>query len=153
MLHNPQPGNYKKFNLGVDQLLKEGVARRFEFIGSGPKAVLLAAVGPLQFEVLEHRLKGEYNADCRVEGSPWQIARWWRKPGVPALNPAEVDFSALPDTPDGVRLAFDDRGRSVALFTDDLAVRFFARRNEGIELSPIPFGASKAIAAAERVRG
>ena len=30
--------------------------------------MLLGAVGQLQFEVVQHRLKGEYDADIRLEG-------------------------------------------------------------------------------------
>ncbi len=146
-LHNPHSGNAKRFNLGLDQLLKEGVARRFTPIGGAQKVVLLAAVGPLQFEVLVHRLQNEYNAESRTESSPWSIARWWRyKQG--AAVPADPD-DAYPSLPDGARLVIDDRGRNLVLFTDHLALRFFGERNKEIELSPIPFDKPAAIAAGE----
>jgi peptide chain release factor 3 len=145
-LHNPQPGNYKRFNLGLEQLLREGVARRFEPIGGTQKVALLAAVGPLQFEVLVHRLQNEYGAASRLETAPWTIARWWRVRGQPAPTAAEVDAIDLPNTPDGSRLVFDDRGRAMALFVDKWPLRFFGERNPTVELSPIPFDRPAAIA-------
>jgi peptide chain release factor 3 len=138
-LHNPQPANFKKFRLGLEQLLREGVARKFEPVAGNQKIALLAAVGPLQFEVFQHRLEAEYNAPARVEIMPWTITRWWRMPGQPAPNPAELDTSTLPDTPDGSRLVFDDKGRAAVLFVDQWPERFFKDRNKGIELSPVPF--------------
>ena len=146
-LHNPQPGNYKRFNLGLEQLLREGVARRFEPIGGAQKVALLAAVGPLQFEVLVYRLQSEYGAESRIEPAPWSIARWWRPRSGPA--PSRDDTSNLPDTPDGARLAFDDRGRAIVLFADQWPLRFFTERNPGIELSPTPFDRPASIAAPE----
>jgi peptide chain release factor 3 len=138
-LHNPQPANFKKFRLGLEQLLKEGVARRFFPVGGNQNTPLLAAVGPLQFEVFQHRLENEYNAPCRVEMMPWTITRWWRRPGEPAVNPAEYEPSSLPDCPDGARLVFDDHGRTAVLFVDQWPERFFRDRHPKVELSPVPF--------------
>ncbi|MBL0921742.1 MAG: peptide chain release factor 3 [Phycisphaerales bacterium] len=137
-LHNPQPGNYKRFGLGLEQLLREGVVRRFEPVGGAQKVALLAAVGPLQFEVVQHRLESEYNAESRIEMTPWTIARWWRVKGEP---PPVAGKSAMPDTPDGTRLVFDDRARAMVLFSDEWAVRFFSSRHPSIELSATPFDA------------
>ncbi|MGD9689478.1 MAG: peptide chain release factor 3 [Phycisphaerales bacterium] len=138
-LHNPQAGNSKRFNLGLEQLLREGVARRFEPVGGSTKAALLAAVGPLQFEVLVHRLANEYGAESRAEPAPWSIARWWRVKGQPAPTRARLAELSLPDEPEGSRLVFDDRGRGMVLFTDQWPLRFFSERNPSLELSPIPF--------------
>jgi len=153
-LHNPQPGNYKKFNLGLEQLLREGVARKFETVGSGTKIALLAAVGPLQFEVMAHRLKGEYGAESRLESAPWQITRWWRRKGHDAPAMAEEREMELPDAPQGSRLAWDDRGRGVVLFSDHWPVRFFQERNPEIELSAVPWDHAAAIAmdSAQQIR-
>lgn len=137
-LRNPQPANFKKFRLGLDQLLKEGVARRFEHVGGSQNSVLLAAVGPLQFEVLKHRLEGEYNAESVLEGAPWTLVRWWREKGKPAPK-ASDENTELPETMDGISLAFDDRGRALALFTDEWALRLFQTRNPSLELSLVPY--------------
>ena len=39
-------------------------------------SLLLGAVGTLQFEVVLHRLKSEYNVDARLEPSRYRLARW-----------------------------------------------------------------------------
>jgi peptide chain release factor 3 len=138
-LHNPQPGNSKKFTLGVEQLLREGVVRRFEPVGGTQKVPLLAAVGPLQFEVVQYRLTSEYNAESRLERTSWSIARWWRKPGVPLPVLGSDSDAVWPDCPDGARLVYDDRGRPMVLFSDEWGVRHFHSRNPGYELSAVPF--------------
>jgi peptide chain release factor 3 len=139
-LSNPQPGNFKRYNLGLNQLLREGVARRFEPYGGSPAVALLAAVGPLQFEVLTHRLEHEYGAESRLDSAPWTIAKWWRYEGKRTPSKAALDPETLPYRPDGSRLAFDDRDRPVMLFADEWALRFFRERNTDVELSDRPFG-------------
>ena len=67
-LHNKSTAKYKRFRDGLAQLLKEGVASEFQLLDAGPAQVpLLGAVGPLQFEVLQYRLEGEYAAETRLE--------------------------------------------------------------------------------------
>ncbi|MCE2967940.1 MAG: peptide chain release factor 3 [Phycisphaerales bacterium] len=146
-LHNPQPGNYKRFNLGLEQLLREGVARKFEAVGGAQKVALLAAVGQLQFEVLVYRLQNEYGAESRLEPASWTMARWWRYKGQPAPTLSDMENLTLPDAPEGSRLVFDDRGRALVLFVDQWPLRFFSDRNPTVELSPIPFDKPAAVAA------
>ncbi len=134
-LRNPQPGNAKKFRLGLEQLLQEGVVQVFN-VGTGQvKTPLLAAVGPLQFEVVQHRMQAEYQAESGLETSKWKLVRWWRKPG---LTPAEAE-TWLPDLPADAELAYDRDELPVVLFADEWGLRNFARRNEGVELSELPF--------------
>ncbi len=132
-LHNPQPSNSKKFRLGLEQLLQEGVIQLLQ-IGTGQvKTPLLAAVGPLQFEVVQYRLKAEYGAESRLEPSRWTTVRWYRMPS----GPPTPDW--LPDLPSDATLGVDADNRPVALFADEWAIRNFTQRNEKIELSPLPF--------------
>jgi len=129
-LHNTQPGNVKKFRLGLDQLLQEGVVQML-LIGTGHiKMQLLAAVGPLQFEVVQHRLRSEYGAESRIEPSRWSLARWWRKPGA--------DSDWRPELPSDATIATDRDGRSVLLFADEWGMRYFVQRNPDLELAAMP---------------
>ncbi len=131
-LHNPQPGNSKKFRLGMEQLLQEGVVQVLN-VGTGQvKTPMLAAVGPLQFEVVQYRMKSEYGAESRLEPARWSLARWWRKPN------AEEGY--LPDLPADAAHATDRDDQPVVLFADDWALRHFTQRNPTLELSPLPFG-------------
>ncbi len=148
-LINPQPGNFKRYNLGLEQLLKEGVARRFNPVGGSSAVTLLVAVGPLQFEVLVHRLKSEYGAESRLESTPWSIVRWWRIKGQPPPTSDSFEQSALPNASSDARLVFDDRGRAAVLFADEWGEKFFRDRNPNLELSPAPFGAADSPKTAE----
>ena len=137
-LHNPHMGNYKKFNLGLEQLLREGVARRFESLTAAQRVPLLAAVGPLQFEVLQYRLQNEYGAESRLDRAPFVAARWWRKRGEPTPT-RETLMKDPPDFSHEVLLTLDDRERPVLLFRDEWGMNYFEKQHKDIELSPLPF--------------
>ncbi|MFN5737811.1 MAG: peptide chain release factor 3, partial [Akkermansiaceae bacterium] len=93
-LTNKSTAKYKRFQSGLEQLLKEGVASEFTLLDApaSSSSVLLGAVGPLQFEVLQHRLEGEYAAETRIESADWSIARWLKPkqgdPLAPEARPA-----------------------------------------------------------------
>jgi peptide chain release factor 3 len=128
-LHNPSTANSKKFRLGLDQLLKEGVVQVLEREGAASgssKVPLLAAVGPLQFEVVQYRLQSEYGAESRLEPAPWTVARW---PEDPAAS-----FSL----PDGSARATDRYGMLVLLFPDQWAVAYFQKNNPAVKLLSEP---------------
>jgi len=132
-LHNPHPANTKKFRLGLEQLLQEGVVRRLH-VGSGQSAVpLLAAVGPLQFDVVQHRLETEYGAASRLEHAHWVAVRW--------LRPASGEDSAELDLPYSAAPGVDDADRPIVLFGEEYSVRDFQRRNRGVAVAPIPWDA------------
>jgi peptide chain release factor 3 len=129
-LHNPAPANFKRFRTGLEQLLQEGVVQSLELPYSGRSTPLLAAVGPLQFDVVQFRLETEYNAPSRVELTPWKHARWLRLP-------EGVDVQSL-DLPSGAAHALDIEKQPLILFTEDWAIRFFEDRNPKVELLPLP---------------
>ncbi len=64
----------KQLQQGLAQLGEEGAIQVFRPEMGGN--MLLGAVGQLQFEVVQHRLKGEYDADVRLESSQYTGARW-----------------------------------------------------------------------------
>jgi peptide chain release factor 3 len=130
VLYNPQPANSKKFRLGVEQLLQEGVVQMFK-LGSGQTEIpLLAAVGPLQFEVFAYRLKAEYGAESRLEPSRWNHARWFVDP--------EFDPESIPMLGSDVAIARDPDERKVLLFADEWGLRYFQQKNPKVELSNLP---------------
>lgn len=126
-LHNSSTAKYKRFRAGLDQLLKEGVAQSFELPDSLQRVPLLGAVGPLQFEVLQHRLENEYEAECRVELAPWELVRWVRsRDGEGISSGAERPALLLPS--DAV-LARDEHGRWVVLLPSEWSVNYLTDRN------------------------
>ena len=75
-LHNPNTAKFKQFRQGLEQLMQEGVIQALYLRNSSVKTPLLAAVGPLQFEVVQFRLESEYGAVSRLEAAPWTVVRW-----------------------------------------------------------------------------
>ncbi|HEX2099699.1 MAG TPA: peptide chain release factor 3, partial [Candidatus Synoicihabitans sp.] len=75
-ISNPNSSDAKRYRAGLEQLLQEGVVQSFQVRHSPPGATLLAAVGPLQFEVVQYRLQAEYNAESRLVAAPFQHLRW-----------------------------------------------------------------------------
>ena len=129
--HNPNTAKFKQFRQGLDQLLLEGVAQAFHLKDTASRVPLLAAVGPLQFEVLQYRLETEYNAETRRESAPFQAVRW-----LPlGTDPETLDTLSLPT---GARFAFDIDTNVVALFPTEWALNYFAQNNAGLALSPLP---------------
>jgi peptide chain release factor 3 len=61
---------------GLDQLAQEGAVQIFTDPGSGTAAQILGVVGPLQFDVLVHRMESEYGVELRLSPLPYKIARW-----------------------------------------------------------------------------
>jgi peptide chain release factor 3 len=134
LLHNTNTGKYKQFRDGVAQLLQEGVVQGLELEDSMSKIPLLAAVGPLQFEVFQHRLESEYKAESRFELKPWTLARWWR-----------VKTGAAPrDTlwPTGSARAVDPDGGKLVLLMEEWQLRYFQDNNPHIETASMPFTAA-----------
>lgn len=68
------PLRTKQLRIGLTQLGEEGAIQVFR-PQSG--ALLLGAVGQLQFEVVVHRLKTEYGVDARLMPSRYNMARWF----------------------------------------------------------------------------
>jgi peptide chain release factor 3 len=134
-LNNPQPANSKKFRLGLEQLMQEGVVQML-YLGTGQvKTPLLAAVGPLQFEVVQYRMQAEYQAESHLENAKWTLIRWWRKPGAPAEWRPEIVADAI--------LGVDRDDRPIALFADEWALRSFTQRNPGLVMATLPMVTSE----------
>jgi peptide chain release factor 3 len=131
VLNNPNPSKYKRFREGLDQLLQEGVVQGFLPRNGGPQVPILAAVGPLQFEVFKYRLENEYGAESRLEAAEWKVARWL---------PASADPSVLTSVslPTGAVLVNDGKGNPVILFPGDWALEYFTEKNPTLELSELP---------------
>ena len=68
-------GRFKQFRRGIAQLDEEGVVQVLRDRDLGDQAPLLAAVGPMQFEVAQYRLENEFGAPVEITGTSWSIAR------------------------------------------------------------------------------
>ncbi len=104
-----EPFKRKQLKKGLDQLSEEGAVQVFFDRERLERDPILGAVGRLQFEVIQYRLKNEYSVDVRLEPLPFQHARWVEGDFDPA------DFSNL----GGTQCLFDIERRPLVLFKSD----------------------------------
>lgn len=57
----------KQFIKGITQISQEGAIQVFKELHIGIEEIVVGVVGVLQFEVLEYRMKNEYNVDIKLE--------------------------------------------------------------------------------------
>jgi len=130
-LHATTTSQFKRFREGLDQLLQEGVVQVLQLRNSANRAPLLAAVGPLQFEVVQYRLQSEYGADSRLENASWDLLRW--------VSPGQDLDQLEPLLPSGGRLAYDAFQQPVILFPTEWALNYFVKQNKDVVISDTPF--------------
>jgi peptide chain release factor 3 len=120
-------GRAKQFRKGVEQLGAEGVVQVLRSDRRGDAAPVLAAVGPMQFEVAAHRLDAEFNAPITLERLPYTRVRRLDDPAQRSL----VDSSRR-----GEVLTRTD-GTDLALFIDQLALGVMQRLHPELALSAL----------------
>ena len=111
----------KHFHKGIQQLVQEGAIQLYKTVRMGE--YLLGAVGELQFEVFEHRMKNEYNVDVLMERQGSKITRW--------VENDEVDEQLSSSRSLLVTDRFDHK---VFLFENDFALRWFQDKNPNVKL-------------------
>ncbi len=109
------PMKRKQLQKGLEQLSEEGVVQIYRQRGFGDRDPILGAVGALQFEVLQHRLKAEYAVDVRIEKLPFTHARW-----VVGPNLDGDQFERREDS----RYLLDRDENPVVLFKSEWAMRW-----------------------------
>ena len=72
-------GRYKQFRRGIEQLDQEGVVQVLRSDLRGDQTPVLAAVGPIQFEVVEDRMTNEFGSPIRFSRLDYQVARRHRR--------------------------------------------------------------------------
>ncbi len=111
----------KHFHKGIHQLVQEGAIQLFQTVGF--ETFVLGAVGQLQFEVFEHRMKNEYNTEVMLDFLGNKIARWVTSDTVDEKLSSNRSM-----------LAKDRYDKFVFLFENDFALRWFQEKNPEIEL-------------------
>jgi peptide chain release factor 3 len=109
-LRNPNPSKFKQFHKGVTELREEGAVQIMFSVDEAKRDPILAAVGQLQFEVVQFRLQNEYGVETRIEPLPYNVARWVAG-GWEALNKVGRLFNTV--------TVKDNWGRPVLLFKNE----------------------------------
>ena len=115
----------KQFVKGVEQIAQEGAIQIFHEPNSGMERVIVGVVGVLQFEVLEYRLKNEYNVDVIRNNLPFQHIRW--------IKNKDIDVKSLNLTSD-TKWVQDFKGNNLLIFTSEWNINWALDKNEGLIL-------------------
>ena len=111
----------KQFNKGIEQLVQEGAIQLYK--GHRFEANIIGAVGELQYEVFQYRMKNEYNVEVVLETIGERIPRW--------LHDEKVDESLFDERNLLVR---DREDNFVVLFKNDFTLKLFQDKHPKIEL-------------------
>jgi len=124
-------GRYKQFRRGIEQLDQEGVVQVLRSDLRGDQSPVLAAVGPLQFEVVEERMTNEFTSPIRLTRLDYQVAR--RTDAAGAVELSGVRGAEVLQRTDGTYLA---------LFIDKWRANNAAREHPDVLLEELPAGGS-----------
>jgi peptide chain release factor 3 len=123
---------YKQFQKGLDQLGEEGAIQVLYPTDGLRREPILAAVGQLQFEVVQFRLQSEYGVETSLMRLPFQLARW-------VTGPSE-DLRRITWAP-GTRATEDSDGHIVGLFDGQWALDYTREKNPTLQFHDIaPLG-------------
>jgi peptide chain release factor 3 len=116
---NTSPSRHKQFQQGLQQLSEEGAIQILYRHARARSEPVLAAVGRLQFEIVQARLQQEYGVEITLEPLEFRYARWLE--GAPEAL-AELIWGHT------LGRAADEAGNPVALFTSDYELRYYAEK-------------------------
>ncbi len=127
----------KQFLKGMEQIAQEGAIQIFKTPYSGMEEVIVGVVGTLQFDVLEYRLRSEYNVELYKEGLPYEYLRWIVREDEDAQPLKEEDLIL----PSDAKLVEDYKGNQLLLFSAQWSIQWALERNKGLKLAE--FGGAK----------
>jgi len=119
------PLKQKHLRKALESLGEEGVTQVFKPVTGGD--LVVGAVGQLQFEVLDERMKAEYGLEVIFEPSPYQAARW-------VGAEARADLEAFTDKSKS-QMAEDVDGAPVFLGKSDWEIGYVQEKNPKVRFS------------------
>jgi peptide chain release factor 3 len=119
-------GRYKQFRRGIEQLEQEGVVQVLRSDLRGDQAPVLAAVGPMQFEVATHRMENEFNAPVTLDRLEYSLAR-----------KTDRTWSKVLDRESGVEVLERGDGALLALFAGAWRLNRVLRDHPDVVLEPL----------------
>ncbi|MCP5502088.1 MAG: peptide chain release factor 3 [Leptospiraceae bacterium] len=122
---SPESATQKSFRKGIEQLSEEGILHLFSSKTIGSGSPIIGALGQLQFEVFQRRLKDEYNVSTNLTNLPYQACRWIE----------EKDETAVSST---IPKIMDREGRYALMFETEWDLNYFQRNHPDIKLYDSP---------------
>jgi peptide chain release factor 3 len=122
-------GKSKQFRRGIAQLDEEGVVQVLVSEARGEQAPVLAAVGPMQYDVVRHRMEYEFSSPVRLEMLPYHLARATDAAGGLALNQSRLVH--------GESMTRVKDGQILALFPSRWHIGSFEREFPDSPLEPL----------------
>jgi peptide chain release factor 3 len=113
-------GKRKSFDKGLTQMAQEGTVQIMRSLND--QETLIAAVGRLQFDVLQYRLRHEYRVETVLDALPFTCSAW--------LEGNAATFKS----PSASMMVKDHRDRVVVLFGDQLMKTIARDRNPDHQL-------------------
>ena len=132
VVRGKEAGKAKQFRRGIEQFDTEGVVQVLSSDLRGDQAPVLAAVGPLQYDVVLHRLEHEFGARADLDHLDYTLARRTDADGARALA-GQRATEVLTRRHDGALLA---------LFSDKWRLGQLRREHPEILLDPLIAGES-----------
>ena len=120
-------GKRKQFLKGIKQISEEGAIQVFKQPDLGVERFTIGVAGALQFEVLEYRLKNEYNVEIKIRNLPYNLARWI------VTDNFNKDMLAYTDT----LLLEDQYQRPVVLFKNEWSLSRMEEKNKDVKFLDI----------------
>ncbi|NRZ95907.1 peptide chain release factor 3 [Clostridium tetanomorphum] len=118
----------KQFIKGITEISQEGAIQVFKEINIGIEEIVVGVVGVLQFEVLEYRMRNEYNVDIKMERLPFRYVRW-----IESYNGDPEKLNITSDT----KTVKDLKDRTLLLFQSDWAISWALEHNKDLLLSDV----------------
>ena len=124
------PMKQKHLRNALTQLADEGVTRLFKPVnGSGD--CIIGVVGNLQLDVLQARLQAEYGLATRLDGAPYEAARWLDGDRAELDRFRARNSSALAEDHDGIPVFLARNAWDLRTTTEEWpAIRFSATREQ-----------------------
>ena len=119
LLRNTDLGKQKQFAKGLGQLESEGAVQVLYNLNAFKREPILAVVGQLQFDVVQARLKAEYNVPTELERLPHVLMRW--------IRGEDADVEKLPNRGEAI-IARNSRDEWVALFSSTFFLKHYSEK-------------------------
>ncbi len=131
LLRNRKIEAYKNFQKGVQQLAEEGIIQVFYDTQASRMEPILGVVGMLQLEVVQFRMRAEYNVETGVENTPYSFLRW--------LDGSPDAIKNIFWT-NGTKRVIDEDENLCVLFESEWGMNYLIEKNPAVEFLDSPPG-------------